>query len=206
MPDHRAGERWEIRSPVVGVVLRLAQESEAVVAPGQNLLELGDPSDLEVEVDVLSADAVKIVPGARVSLEQWGGDQPLEGRVRLVEPSGFLKISALGVEEQRVNVIVDFPDRTQVPKTLGDQFRVEARISVWEGADVLQVPMSALFRRGDSWAVFRVIEGRALETLIKIGHQNGRFAEVLEGLSEAETVIIHPGDQVSDGKLVQPRV
>jgi HlyD family secretion protein len=182
------------------------QESEAVVAPGQNLLELGDPSDLEVEVDVLSADAVKIVPGARVSLEQWGGDQPLEGRVRLVEPSGFLKISALGVEEQRVNVIVDFPDRTQVPKTLGDQFRVEARISVWEGADVLQVPMSALFRRGDSWAVFRVIEGRALETLIKIGHQNGRFAEVLEGLSEAETVIIHPGDQVSDRKLVQPRV
>ncbi|MFN9373955.1 MAG: efflux RND transporter periplasmic adaptor subunit [Planctomycetaceae bacterium] len=210
MPD---GEfLFSLRAPPVTVpggtfqVLRVMQESEAVVTPGQNLLELGDPSDLEVEVDVLSADAVKIVPGARVSLEQWGGDQPLEGRVRLVEPSGFLKISALGVEEQRVNVIVDFPDRTLVPKTLGDQFRVEARISVWEGADVLQVPMSALFRRGDSWAMFRVIEGRAVETPIKIGHQNGRFAEVLEGLSEADTVIIHPGDQVSDGKLVQPRV
>jgi len=126
--------------------------------------------------------------------------------VRLVEPSGFLKISALGVEEQRVNVIVDFPDRTLIPKTLGDQFRVEAKISVWEGIDVLQVPMSALFRRGESWAVFRVREGRAEEIRIQVGHQNGRFAEVLEGLLEGDTVIIHPGDQVSDGKLVQPRV
>ena len=187
-------------------VLRVMQESEAVVAPGQNLLELGDPSDLEVEVDVLSADAVKIQPGARVSLEQWGGDGPLEGQVRLVEPSGFLKISALGVEEQRVNVIVDFPDRTQVPRTLGDQFRVEAKISVWEGDDVLQVPMSALFRRGDSWAVYRVTDGRAVETVVQIGHQNGRFAEVLDGLAQGDTVIIHPGDQVSDGRLVQPRI
>ncbi|RPI81845.1 MAG: HlyD family efflux transporter periplasmic adaptor subunit, partial [Planctomycetaceae bacterium] len=143
---------FELRAPPVAVpggqfqVLRVAQESEAVVSPGQSLLELGDPSDLEVEIDVLSADAVKIRPGGRVLLEQWGGDEPLEGQVRLVEPAGFTKISALGVEEQRVYVIVDFPDRSKLPSTLGDAYRVEAKILVWEGMDVVQVPMSALFR------------------------------------------------------------
>jgi HlyD family secretion protein len=141
------------RSGVVFHVLRVLQESEAIVAPGTPLIELGDLSDLEVEIDVLSSDAVKIPPNATVLLEQWGGDQPLTARVRLVEPSGRTKISALGVEEQRVNVIADFPERDKIPATLGDGFRVEAKIVVWEKDDVLKVPTSALFRHGESSSI-----------------------------------------------------
>ncbi len=203
---------FELRAPPASLpggefqVLRVMQESESVVSPGQTVLELGDPSDLEVEVDVLSADAVKVHPGARVFLEQWGGEEPLEGRVRLVEPAGFLKISALGVEEQRVNVIIDFPDRSKIPVELGDQFRVEARIVTWEAGDVLQVPMSALFRRQGGWAVFRVREGKAELCPVKIGHKNGLRAEVLEGLDDEDQVIVHPGDQVANGVDVVPRI
>jgi len=186
-------------------VLRVFQESEAIVAPGQPLLELGDPADLEVEVDVLSADAVKIQPGARALLEQWGGDQPLVGRVRLVEPAGFTKISALGVEEQRVNVIVEFPDRQAIPPSLGDAFRVEARIVVWEAADVLRVPTSALFRAGRGWAVFCIEAGKARLRPVEVGHKNGLQAEVASGLAESETVIVHPSDRVRDGVPVAPR-
>jgi HlyD family secretion protein len=187
-------------------VLRVVQESEAIVAPGQPILELGDPRDLEVEVDVLSADAVKIRPGARVMLEQWGGDEPLLGRVRLVEPSGFTKISALGVEEQRVNVIVDFPDRQAVPPNLGDAFRVEARIVVWEVANALRVPTSALFRVEQGWAVFCLKEGKARLWPIEVGRKNGLLAEVISGLEESEIVIVHPSDRVRDGVLAEPRV
>lgn len=203
---------FELRAPPVALpggqfyVLRVTQESEAVVTPGQALLELGDPSDLEVEIDVLSADAVKVRPGGRVLLEQWGGDEPLEGRVRLVEPAGFTKISALGVEEQRVNVIVDFPDRLKIPANLGDAFRVEAKILVWESDDVLQVPMSSLFRHKGGWAVFRLREGKAELCPVQIGQKNGLQAQVLEGLAEGDPIIVHPGDKVSDGIAVVPRV
>ncbi|MGQ0633781.1 MAG: efflux RND transporter periplasmic adaptor subunit [Planctomycetaceae bacterium] len=186
-------------------VLRVSQESETVVQPGTALLELGDPSDLEIEIDVLSSDAVKIRPGAKVILEQWGGDEPLLGRVRLVEPSGFTKISALGVEEQRVNVIVDFPSRDEIPATLGDGFRVEAKIVIWENDDVLRVPTSALFRQGERWALFRIVEGRAQRHRVTIGKRSGLYAEVLAELTEGEEVIVHPNDRISDGAQVKAR-
>jgi HlyD family secretion protein len=170
-----------------------------------SLLEVGDVADLEVEIDVLSSDAVKIPPLARVRLEQWGGEKPLDAHVRHVEKSGFLKISALGVEEQRVNVICDFDDREQIPASLGDGFRVEARIVIWEKADVLQVPTSALFRHGDGWAVFRVDQGHARRTEVTLGRKNGLHAEVLKGLAAGDTVVAHPSDRVVDGVKVVAR-
>lgn len=203
--------QFEIPSPalpksgVVFHVLRVLKESEAVVTAGTPLIELGDLSDLEVEIDVLSSDAVKIRPGARVLLEQWGGDEPLEARVRLVEPSGRTKISALGVEEQRVNVIADFPDREKIPAALGDGFRVEAKIIIWEKADVLKVATSALFRHGAGWAVFRVEAGRAVLRPVKVGKKNGLAAEVIEGLDPDDMVVVHPSDKVADGTQVWRR-
>lgn len=198
---------WEfaIRAPINGRVLRVFQESAAVVNAGTPLLELGDPSDLEVEIDVLSRDAVKIPAGAVVLLEHWGGNKVLQGRVRLVEPAGFTKISTLGVEEQRVWVIVDLLDPPQERTSLGDSFRVEARIIVAEVDDVLKVPTSALFRVGGEWAVFRVADGVARERLVKIGLRNGLEAEVVEGLSMGDRVVVHPGDDVSDGTPVRER-
>lgn len=199
---------FEIPSPslaasgVVFHVLRVLQESEAVIAAGTPLIELGDLSDLEVEIDVLSSDAVKIPPHAKVLLEQWGGDEPLLARVRLVEPSGRTKISALGVEEQRVNVIADFPDRDRIPSALGDGFRVEAKIIIWEKDDVLKVPTSALFRHGDGWAVFRVEDQRAVLRPVKVGKKTGLAAEVVEGLSDHDAVVVHPSDKVADGVQV----
>jgi HlyD family secretion protein len=160
---------------------------------------------LEVAVDVLSRDAVKIKPGAAVSLEEWGGDKPLNGEVRLVEPSGFTKISTLGVEEQRVNVIIDLVDPPAVRASLGDGFRVEARIVIAEAADVLKAPTSALFRVGNDWAVFRVENEVARERLVRPGIQNGLEAEITHGLAEGDVVITHPGDNVVDGKDVRQR-
>jgi HlyD family secretion protein len=199
------GWTFTIYSPIKGSVLRVLQESAAVVNAGTPLLELGDPLDLEAEVDVLSRDAVKIHPGARVLLEHWGGDQVLQGRVRLVEPSGFTKISTLGVEEQRVNVIVDFVDPPKDREALGDGFRVEARIVIDEADDVLKVPTSALFRVGRESAVFKVVDDVVHEQIVKIGRQNGLAAEVLEGLSAGDQVVVHPSDQIEDGVHVRQR-
>lgn len=196
---------FDIYSPISGRVLRVLQESATAVAPGQPLLEVGDPTNLEIVVDVLSSDAVKVRPGAEMLLAHWGGARPLAARVRLVEPAGFLKVSALGVEEQRVNVIGDFVDPPEQWSTLGDAFRVEARIVTWEGQDVLQVPSSALFRSGDGWAVFRVADGRARIRQVSIGHSNGLESEVLEGLQSGDQVIVHPGDKVKDGVRVAAR-
>jgi HlyD family secretion protein len=200
-------DSWQfpILSPITGRVLRVFQESSAVVPGGARLMELGDPADLEVEIDVLSADAVKIKPGAKVFFEHWGGDAPLLGRVRLVEPSGFLKISALGVEEQRVNVIVDFTDPLEKRPTLGDAFRVEARIVIWESAEALKVPVGALFREGEDWAVFAFADGRARLQRVKIGQRNDLEAEVLDGLAPGIRVILHPSDRVRDGVRVTSR-
>jgi HlyD family secretion protein len=197
--------RFKIPAPINGRVLRVFQESSGVVNAGTPLLELGDPRDLEVAVDVLSRDAVKIKPGAAVSLEEWGGDKPLNGEVRLVEPSGFTKISTLGVEEQRVNVIIDLVDPPAIRASLGDGFRVEARIVIAEAADVLKAPTSALFRVGNDWAVFRVDNGIARERLVRPGIQNGLEAEITQGLAEGDVVITHPGDNVVDGKAVRQR-
>lgn len=210
MPARKQGDsaedwRFKIDSPIRGKVLRVFQESSAVVTPGAPLLEIGDPTDLELEIDVLSSDAVKIEPGQRVTIEHWGGESPLRGSVRLVEPSAFTKISALGVEEQRVNAIIDLLDPVEERKTLGDAFRVEVGIVVWEGTDLLLVPVSALFREGDSWMVFVVRGGVAEKQKLELGHRNVEVAEVLGGLEEGDTVIAHPGDDISDGVDVVTR-
>lgn len=197
-------DRFEIRSPIGGLVLRVFQESEAVVASGTRLLELGDPRDLEMEIDVLSTDAVKIRPGARVVVDHWGGPGPLAGRVRVVEPSGFLKVSALGVEEQRVYVIADFTDPLEKRRPLGDAYRVEARVVVSEG-DALKVPAGALFRRGGRWAGFAVRDGRARLAEVTVGRTNGLETEVLDGLREGDVVVVHPTDRVTDGARVVGR-
>jgi HlyD family secretion protein len=196
---------FTIPSPITGRVLRVFEESSKLVTAGTNLLELGDPTDLEVEIDVLSREAVKIKPDAPVLLEQWGGAEALNGSVRLVEPSAFTKISTLGVEEQRVNVIVDLLDPPSQRESLGDGFRVEARIVVAQANDVLKTPTSALFRVGDQWAVFRVDKGVARQQIVKLGLQNGLEAEVVEGLNEGDEVVTHPGDNIVDGVKVVSR-
>jgi HlyD family secretion protein len=204
----RIEDDWNfpVFSPIDGRILRVFQESAAVVTPGTPLVEVGDPArDLEVEIDVLSRDAVKIHPGDAVLLEHWGGEAPLRGRVRVVEPSGFTKISTLGVEEQRVWVIVDFVDPWEKRQTLGDAFRVEARIIIDEARDVLKIPTSALFRVGPHPAVFRVKDHVAHQTIVKTGRQNGLEAEVLEGLNEGDEVVLHPSDQIQDGVKIRER-
>lgn len=203
--EHENGWTFTIRAPISGRVLRVFQESAAVVTPGTSLLELGDPKDLEVEIDVLSSDAVKIEPGDLVRLEHWGGAKPLFGRVRLVEPAGFTKISTLGVEEQRVNVIVDLVDLPEARPSLGDGFRVEARIIIDEAKDVLRIPASALFREQDKWAVFKVVDGRAVRTEVEVGRSDGIQSEILKGLAEGEKVVVHPSDRILDGTLVEQR-
>ncbi len=193
------GSLVEVRAPVDGTVLRVVEESERVVGVGTPLLEIGDPRALEIVVDVLSTDAVKVVPGAEVRIEDWGGDDDLRGTVRRVEPAGFTKVSALGVEEQRVNVIVDPIDP---PPSLGHGYRLEARIVVWEGKDVLSVPGSALFRCAQSWCAFVVDGGRARRREVVAGHRGASRVEILQGLVEGQRVILHPTDRISDGVRV----
>jgi HlyD family secretion protein len=195
----------QVRAPVAARVLKLLQESEGAVAAGQPLLEIGNPDSLEVEVEVLSTHAVKIAPGARVILDRWGGEQAVVGTVRVVEPSGFTKISALGVEEQRVRVIVDFAAPREAWQPLGDGYRVEARFVLWEGKDVLQLPTSALFRHGEGWAVFVVDGKRARLTPVETGQRAGLVTQVLSGLAAGARVVSHPDDRVSDGARVKPR-
>jgi HlyD family secretion protein len=191
-----------VRSPVAGRVLKVVEESERAVVAGTPLLEVGDPSRLEIVLDVLSREAVRVRPGARMWIEEWGGGQALPGAVRLVEPSAFTKLSALGVEEQRVHVVGDLAD---APAALGDGFRVEARIVVAEVKDVLRAPASALFRKGDSWAVFASVKGRARPRLVETGLANRTHVEIRRGLTEGEAVVLHPGDRVADGVRVRAR-
>jgi HlyD family secretion protein len=195
----------DVYSPVSGRVLRVLQESEAVVAPGTPLLEIGDPADLEIVVDLLSTDAVKVQPGQRVLIESWGGENPLEGEVRRVEPFGFTKVSALGIEEQRVNVIIDFREPRERWQRLGHGYRVEPRIILAAADDTLKVPRSALFRDGSRWAVFRREGGRARVRHVEIGLENGLEAEILSGLAEGDEVVLQPGDRVTDGSRVAAR-
>ena len=203
--DENNQARMVITSPIDGVVLRVLQESVAVVNPGTPLIEIGDPLDQEVVIDVLSTDAVGIRPGQRVVIEHWGGESPLEARVRLVEPSAFTKVSALGIEEQRVNVIADFVSPEADRATLGDGFRVEASIIVWEETDILHIPTSAIFRTGERWTLFQIIDGRAILTDITIGMQNSRSTQVLSGLQENAQVVVHPSDQIQNGARVRVR-
>jgi len=193
----------KLRAPVDSRVLRIDHESEGVVSTAQDLLEIGDPAALEVAVDVLSADAVRIQPESRVIFRRWGGDQTLEGVVRTIEPVGFTKISALGVEEQRVWVIADLTSPRDMWLTLGDGYRVEANFILWEAGDVLQLPANALFRHADGWAVFSVENGRARRREIETGQRNGLVAEVLAGIDAGARVILHPDDRIEDGVRVE---
>lgn len=195
-----------LTSPVGGRILRVFQESARVVPAGFPLLEVGDATDLEVRIEVLSRDGVAIRPGARVILEQWGGPEPLAARVRWVEPSAFTKISALGVEEQRVYVIADFTDPIERRATLGDAYRVEARVVIWEEVSTLQAPAGALFQRGGIWQAFVAESGRARLRTVKPGRSNGIATEILDGLREGDRVVVYPGDKVADGTWVSPLV
>ncbi|MCX6953141.1 MAG: HlyD family efflux transporter periplasmic adaptor subunit [Verrucomicrobia bacterium] len=193
-----------ITSPVSGRILRVFQESARVVPGGFSLVEVGDQTDLELRIEVLSRDGVAIKPGARVILEQWGGPEPLAARVRHVEPSAFTKISALGVEEQRVYVIADFTDPLEKRPTLGDSYRVEARIVTWESAAALRVPAGALFQRAGSWQSFAIEGGRSRLHVVKPGRSNGVETEIVDGLAEGASVVVYPGDKVTDGTRVAP--
>src|SRR5687768_9389668 len=192
-------------SPVNGVILRVLQESAAVVPTGQPLVEIGDVADLEIVSDLLSNAAVRVKPGQPVRIEQWGGDTPLQGRVRRVEPSGFTKISALGVEDQRVNALIDFEGPPEARHGVGDGYRVEVRVIVDSRKNVLSIPTSSLIRNGDEWAVYVVENDRASRRVVQLGQRNSLLAEVTGGLSETERIIVYPSDSVADGVEVTPR-
>ena len=194
----------QLRSPVTGRVLKVIQESENVVQPGTPLIDIGDPRDIEVVAELLSTDAVQIKVGSPVRIDGWGGP-PIQGRVARIDPAGFLKVSALGIEEQRVRTRIDFVDPPEVWSTLGHDYRVIVHVMIWQGDNVLTVPVGALFRVGEDWAVFAVRDGRARTTVVKIDHQNGRMAEVISGLSEGDRIILHPSDRIIDGEAVEER-
>jgi HlyD family secretion protein len=197
------GKAAPIRAPVDGRILRILEKSEGVVASGTPIVVLSNTNKIEIVADLLSTDAVKVQPGAPVSVENWGGEAPLRARIRTVEPFGFTKVSALGIEEQRVNVIADFIDR---PPNLGDGYRVDVRIVIWENSDVLKVPASALFRAGESWCVFVIEDGMARARPVEVGHRNALEAEIMSGLQENEAVVLHPSNDINEGVVVQPRV
>ena len=199
------GRVLPVLAPVDGVVLRRFRESESVVPAGEPLVEIGDPSHLEVVADLLSTDAVKVKPRMRVLVEQWGGDRPLGAIVERVEPAGFTKVSALGVEEQRVNVIIDLDDDHAAWQAMGDGYRVEVRIQIWEAASVLKVPTSSLFRAGDQWAVYLLDGSRARQQLVEVGQRTGTEAELRGGVSEGQRVVVHPPDTLRDESRVSVR-
>jgi HlyD family secretion protein len=192
-------------APASGRVLRVFQKSAGVVPAGTPLVEIGDPAALEIVVDLLTTNAVQVKPGTEVLIQAWGGDGPLAGRVRLVEPSGFTRPSALGVDEQRVNVVIALTDPRARWDTLGDGYRVETRIILWQAGDVLKVAQGAVFRHGDGWGVFRVDGGKAALVPVQIGHRGDTEVEVLSGLSPGDTVAVHPGDRVKTGARVEVR-
>jgi HlyD family secretion protein len=202
--DATADEQFAVPSPIDGRVLRVIQESEGVIQAGAPLFEVGDPRALEIVVDVLTSDAVNVEPGSRVSVREWGG-KPLDAVVRLVEPSAFTRLSALGVEEQRVNVVVDLDEPYEKWSRLGDGYRVEAQIEIYRLAKALKVPENALFRRERAWAAFVVQDGAAEQRTLDVGRRNGREAQILGGLAAGERVVVHPSDRVADGVDVVAR-
>ncbi|WP_376705328.1 HlyD family efflux transporter periplasmic adaptor subunit [Mesorhizobium sp. ISC25] len=194
----------QLRAPVSGSVLKIMQESEGVVQAGAPLIEIGDSLDLEIVADLLSTDAARIKQGAPVWIDNWGG-LPVQGRVSRVDPAGFTKVSALGIEEQRVRTTIDFTDPPAKWSALGHDYRVIVHVTIWKGDDILAVPVAALFRQGDDWAVFAVRDGRTRVSIIKIGQRNSRTAEVLSGLAPGDRVVLHPSDRVTDGVTVAER-
>ncbi len=198
-------DSWTVEAPIAGVILKVPQESETTVTAGMPLIEIGDPRDLEIVVEVLSSDAVEIKPGAEVIIEGWGGPGVLKGRVRRVEPAAFTKISTLGVEEQRVNVLIDITSPPKQWAGLGDAYRVDARIVVFSQDDALIVPSGALFRQGDAWHVYQVLDGRAELRKVDVMRRSGRLAAIRSGLKAGDKVIVYPSDRISNGVRVKPR-
>ena len=196
-----SGRSVDVLAPVDGTVLKRLRESEGVVPVGEPLLELGEPERKEIVADLLSTDAVRVSPGAEVLIEQWGGSHALHGKVRRVEPSGFMKVSALGVEEQRVNVIVDFVSPADAAR-LGDGYRVEVRVVLWKADDVLKVPVGALFRQGEGWAVFVVEDGHVRRQTVQLGQRNENEGQITAGLEAGATIVLHPPDTLMDGARV----
>ena len=195
-----------VTAPTSGKVMSVAQESRSVISGGAEIMTLADATDLEVVAEFLSTDAVEVQPGALAFIENWGRNRsPLRGQVRLIEPNGFLKISALGVEEQRVNVVVDFVGSPEEWSTLGHGYRVEVAVVTWQESNVLQVPVAALFRNGENWAVYRIENDTARLTPVEIGRENGRNAQVLEGVEEGQAIVLYPGEQLADGVRVIER-
>ena len=191
----------DLLAPTTGQVLRVLSESEQVLAAGTALVELGDPANLEILVDLLSTDAVRVTPGADATIDGWGG-APLTARVRRIDPSAFTRVSALGIEEQRVTVLLDLLGDPTTWRGLGDGYRVTARISLWRGQGLVGVPMGAIFRSGPDWAVYLAMEGRAVLRKIVLGEWNQTYAEVRSGLNVADRVILHPGDTIADGVAI----
>lgn len=205
-PDE-AGENQlvAVHSPVSGVVLKVIQESATPVQPGQSVVEIGDPQDIEIEAEMLSRDVVGIKPGDDVSIEQWGGEAALQGRVRRIEPAAFTKISALGVEEQRVLVLIDLINPPAQAKALGDRYRVEVRVAVWHADEVLAVPAGALFREGNDWKAYLYQDSEAALRGVEVGQSDGQFTQILGGLKQGDLVLLHPPDVVRDGSSVKKR-
>lgn len=201
----RSGGRMTVTAPVGGVVLRVHREDEGVVAAGTPIVTIGDPASLELVTEVLSVDAVRIRPGMAVRVERWGGDAILEARVRTVDPGAFTKVSALGVEEQRVEVVSDLATPRDAWAGLGDAYRVETRFVIWRGEDVLRVPHSSLFRHGDDWAVFAVEDGRLAQRSVTLGQRGLLYAEVLAGLAAGDVVVTYPDDTLASGARVEVR-
>ncbi|MCP1750928.1 efflux RND transporter periplasmic adaptor subunit [Bradyrhizobium elkanii] len=193
-----------VLAPASGRVLAIIQDSEATVLPGTRLVDIGNPLDLEIVADLLSTDAVQIKVGAPVRIDGWGG-QPIKGKVVRVDPAGFLKVSALGIEEQRVRVTIDFVDPPEVWSKLGHDYRVIVHVTTWSASEALTIPVSALFRNGDQWAVFANENGRARRIPVEIGHRNNRLAEVVSGISAGDRVVLHPSDRIADGSRIVQR-
>ncbi len=198
-------ECLSIYAPTKGKILRILQESEGVVEAGDVLVEIGDTDDLEIVVDFLSIDAVRITPGQRVVIEEWGGDYNLNGIVKRVEPFGYTKVSSLGIEEQRVDVIIDISEAKERWSSLGHGYQVEARVILWHHDKVLKLPITALFREQGEWSVFVVEDNRAKLKKVEIGKRNAYEAEILSGVEEGQQVILHPSNQINDGVLIHQR-
>ena len=201
-PNDTLGAGFEVHAPCNGAVLVIDDKSARSVSAGDFLMQVGDSAQLEMRIDVLSQDAVKIKTGQKVIIDHWGGDQALNGIVRRIEPHAYTKVSALGVDEQRVDIIADFDG---APATLADGYRIEARIVIWENPAAIQVPAGALFRRGEKWAAYKLDGDLARLTLLELGRNNGETAEVLAGLSAGDSVVLHPGDRITEETLIKPR-
>jgi HlyD family secretion protein len=203
-PTNPSGERCCVNliAPVDGTVLQVLAKSEQAVAAGARIAEIGDKRDLELVVDLLSADAVRIRPGTKAVISEWGGEVTLEATVRRVEPAAFTKVSALGIEEQRVNTVLDLDKHDD---RLGHGYRIFVELAVWECEQCLQVPISALFRDGNRWSVFLVQNNRLRQAEVEIGHMNQEVAELLGGAAPGDIVVVHPGDTLEDGSLVASR-